>query len=58
MMTVVSSLVLEEVSADERWRRWQQRGRDQDARFKRRAGRLLAAAVVIAIPIVLFMLTR
>jgi len=37
------------LSSEERWNRWEQRGRDSDARFMRQARWLLSAAITLAI---------
>jgi hypothetical protein len=39
----------EVVTSEERWRRWDQRGRNYDARFMRRARRELSSAAVVVI---------
>jgi hypothetical protein len=38
----------EVLTFDERWRRWQQRGRDRDARLRLRMRRLLLVAGLVA----------
>ncbi len=38
----------EVLSSDERWRRWEQRGRDNDARFMRRVSRMCWSGVFVA----------
>jgi hypothetical protein len=34
-------------TSEERWRRWEQRGRDNDARFMRRAQRAFFSALIV-----------
>jgi hypothetical protein len=36
-MPIIPSISPEVLTSEERWRRWEQRGRDNDARFMRRA---------------------
>ena len=48
-MSSIPPATVELLSSEERWRRWGQRGRDNDLRFMLRARRLLWLAVVFAI---------
>jgi hypothetical protein len=57
-MVQVSSSHPEELTSEERWRRWEQRGRDNDARFLRRARMVLTAVVTIAAGVVFVLLLR
>lgn len=48
----------EALTSDERWRRWEQRGRTNDARFMRRARQMFwSGAVVVAGALLLSLLT-
>jgi hypothetical protein len=58
-MGIVSLSTPEVPSADERWERWETRNRKEDARFRRRMGRVLWAAVAVGTVTGLFLfLTR
>ena len=45
------------LTSEERWRRWEQRGRDNDARFMRQARRLLWSGAIGMAFVVIFLLS-
>jgi hypothetical protein len=63
-MAIVSALSPEvlpvsvPLTADERWRCWEQRGREQDARFRRTAGRVFWIASILLALSGLFLVGR
>jgi hypothetical protein len=57
-MSVVSSRFSNAATAQERWARWQARGRNQDARLMRRAKGVLRIALLVAAVIGAFLLGR
>ncbi len=57
-MSAVPSSIPEVLTSEERWSRWEQRGHDRDARFMRRAKRVLSAGLIAAIIIFAFVLMR
>ena len=57
-MVQVSPSHPEELTSEERWRRWEQRGRDNDARLLRRARMVLTAVVTLAGGVVFVLLLR
>ena len=52
----ISSSDIESLTREERWRRWEQRGRDNDARLMRRARGALWAAALVAIALLIFLI--
>ncbi len=46
----------EVLTSEERWRRWEQRGRDNDARFMRQVRRLFWVVLVVIGAVILFVL--
>jgi hypothetical protein len=57
-MSVVSSPVSNAATSEERWARWQARGRNQDVRLMRRAKGLLRIALLVVAVIGAFLLGR
>ena len=51
-----SSSNIESLTREERWLRWEQRGRDNDARLMRRVRRALWAAALVAIALLIFLI--
>jgi hypothetical protein len=50
-----SSSTPEILTSEERWRRWEQRGRDNDARFMRLVRRSFWSAIVLGTLLLLFL---
>jgi len=48
----------ETLTSEERWRRWEQRGRDNDAQLTRRMRRVLWSGVVMATAVLVFLLVN
>ena len=57
-MALSSSVIPEILTATERWRRWEQRGLDNDARFMRQVHRVGWSAVVVGVVLLLFFIVR
>jgi hypothetical protein len=57
-MALSSSVIPEILTAAERWRRWEQHGLDNDARFMRQVHRLGWSAVVVGAILFLLFLIR
>jgi hypothetical protein len=57
-MALSSSVIPEILTSAERWRRWEQRGLDNDARFMRQVRRVGWSAVVVGAVLLLFFLIR
>ena len=53
-----SIALVHDMTSEERWLRWQQRGNDHDARLMRRAKDLLGGILVATVIITAFLLGR
>ena len=49
-------LTPEVLTSQERWRRWEDRGRDNDARFMRQVRRMFWSGVIVMTAILIFFL--
>ena len=57
-MALSSSVIPEILTSGERWRRWEQRGLDNDARYMRQVRRVCWSVVVVGAILSLLFLNR